>query len=204
MTTDPTQQFYEFHAAEYEKNTKNLQPDDFIKLFIDRLPKNGTVLDLGCAFGRDCSIFVSHGLKVTGLDYSAALLKRAAELVPQATFLKQDFRKLTLAPASFDGIWAYTSLLHVEKKLIPNVLETLHRSLKPQGILAIGLRAGEGEGLVQDQRYDGVEKYYSFFTEPEMHRFLTESGFSIAWSQVRNSGFAYQDKPMLEVLASKG
>jgi SAM-dependent methyltransferase len=203
MVTDPTQQFYESHAAEYESNTRNLQPDELIDLFIKRLPANGTVLDLGCAFGRDCLTFAKRGFRVTGLDYSAPLLQRAMELVPQATFLRQDFRRLTLDASAFDGIWAYTSLLHVEKRLLPHILTSLHRSLKPHGILGVGLREGEGEGMIADARYEGAKKYYAFFTEQEFHKYLTKAGFSIEWSRAWKTGIAYQDKPMLEVLAAR-
>ena len=48
---------------------------------------------------------------------------------------EQDFLKLDLPAARFDGIFANAALFHVPKQELPRVLGELHATLKPGGVL---------------------------------------------------------------------
>ncbi|MCC7407505.1 MAG: class I SAM-dependent methyltransferase [Phycisphaeraceae bacterium] len=65
-----------------------------------------TVLDLGCGYGRHAIHLAHRGLKVTAVDASIPLLKRAARAAKQhnlpITFVKADLRKLGIT-GRFDG-----------------------------------------------------------------------------------------------------
>ena len=49
--------------------------------------------------------------------------------------LHQDFLKLDLPPAAFNGVFANASLFHVPGQELPRVLKELHAALKPRGVL---------------------------------------------------------------------
>lgn len=203
MMNDSTQQFYETHANEYEQKTKDLQPVEFTTLFIEKLAEHARVLDIGCAFGRDALTFAEAGLRVTGIDYSHALLERARSLVPQAIFIRQDMRSLDFAASSFDGIWANMSLLHIRKSELPEVLHTLRLILNSYGVLALGLKIGEGEACEHDRRYDGAKKYYAYFSQSEIYELLQCAGFTIESFVIKECAVPYQDKPAMELIARK-
>ncbi len=191
MSQDPTQDFYESYAQAYEERTKCLQPVDAIKKFMELLPPGGTILDIGCAAGRDSNTFIKNGFVVTGIDYSNALIKRAQKNVPNATFLVQDIRNLDLPEKSFDGIWASASLLHVEKKELPGVLKNLHSLLKTNGTLFMSLKEGSGETISPDDRYDGAKKFFSYFSEAEAMRFAKDADFELIEHSVSPSRSEY-------------
>jgi len=200
--TDPTKAFYDAHADEFERKTRALVRVQWLKLFINKLPRHGKVLDLGCAYGRDAEIFSKRGFQVTGVDFSRTMIKKARARVPQATFRATDVRHMKFGPNSFDGIWALAILLHLPKRSIPGVLHTLHKILRPGGTLFIGTYLGKGEGLVKDVRYDNVSKYYSYFSAEEMKALLRQAGFSIVKFVPRRPD-AYEMHNVLELIARK-
>ncbi len=50
------------------------------KLFQDNLFKPGSILDVGCAWGRMFSIYLEYKLSITGIDISEAMVNRANSL----------------------------------------------------------------------------------------------------------------------------
>ncbi len=204
MSSDSTQHFYDEQVEEYFQQTKDLQPTAFLKRFMKLLPQGATILDLGCAFGRDCKTFLEEGFTVTGMDYSESMIKRAKTYAPKGAYMVADMKTMELPPEHFDGIWAYTSLLHVQKDELPIVMGKLHRSLKVNGVIAIGVKEGKGEGYEKDTRYQNDhEKFYAYFTEEEVRTLLESADFSIKEIKVRTIDNTYQDRKMIEVIAKK-
>lgn len=200
---DPTQQFYESHVREYEEQTLNLSPQSFLQKFMGALPPSGRILDVGCAYGRDSAVLADHGFKVTGIDYAVALIERAKERLPSVEFLVADMRRLPFDSGSFDGIWAYMSLLHLQKSEVPAVLKGFAHILDPKGVFALSMKVGQGEGYISDRRYDGVKKYFACFEENEMHDLLQQTGFEVFESSVQERKLPYQDLPVMEILTRR-
>ena len=201
-TVDPTKAFYNAHADEFEKNTHSRGRKVLLNRFSAMLPAGGGALDLGCAYGRDSVTFVKKGFKVPGVDFSATLIAKARRRVRPANFLVQDIRRLRLPKASFDGIWATAVLLHLSKKDLPPVLKKLHQLLRRGGTLCVGIYLGKGEGFIKDRRYKGAKKYYSYFTEPEIKKFLQDAKFNILHFEIRPPD-SYETHRVVELLARK-
>jgi len=197
---DPTKQFYEEHAQEYAQCTNDLHPTELLEEFMKRVTSRGKVLDVGCAAGRDMKILEEHGFQTTGLDYSRTLIEIAQKVVPEARFLEMDMRELPL-DETFDGIIANTSLLHLPREEVPAVITALSAMLRAGGALAISVQKGTEEGLVEDERYKGARKYYTYFTKEEMRNFLEDAGCTIVFEEVRWA--EYNLKPLLELVAVK-
>ncbi len=51
--------YYDRYAVPYYEETVNLSMEEQLQSFMELLPENGEVLDLGCGSGRDT--FVSRG-----------------------------------------------------------------------------------------------------------------------------------------------
>jgi len=60
---------------------------------------------------------------------------------------KMDIEDLKLEDNSFDGVWAHTSLLHVPKAKLKNVLEKISGILKKDGMFFSAVKEGDSEGL---------------------------------------------------------
>lgn len=73
-------------AREYQRRRDYVwgtEPTTFAREVADRLP-GGRLLDLGCGEGRDAVFFASRGFEVTGVDLSAAGIRKARRLARAA------------------------------------------------------------------------------------------------------------------------
>lgn len=172
-----TIEFYDRSVEEYIENTKNLQGRKWLEKFISYLPKKARVLDLGCAYGRDCKFFVNKGLETHGVDLSPKMIEKARSYVKNAKFHIMDMLDLKFKESFFDGVWCSATLLHVKKKEVPKALSEIKRVLKKGGVLYLALKEGKGEKVIKDERYKGAEKFYSYFTENEIKEILNKNGF---------------------------
>jgi SAM-dependent methyltransferase len=102
------------------------------------------ILDLGCGPGRDLQAFKALGHAPVGLDGlpAFAAMARAAS---GCEVLEQDFLRLDLPRAGFDGIFANASLFHVPAQELPRVLRELRAALKPRGVLFCSNPRGSNE-----------------------------------------------------------
>lgn len=102
------------------------------------------ILDLGCGPGRDLQAFKALGHAPVGLDGlpAFAAMARAAS---GCEVLEQDFLRLELPPAGFDGVFANASLFHVPAQELPRVLRELRAALKPRGVLFCSNPRGRNE-----------------------------------------------------------
>ena len=136
--------FYDENAAEYDENTAHLDMSALYAPFLERVPAGGRVLDAGCGPGRDARRFREMGFDVTAMDASAEMVRLAGERtglrVRHQTFQDLDDE------ATFDGVWACASLLHVPRAEMPGVLERLSRALRPAGALYVSFKHGALEG----------------------------------------------------------
>lgn len=134
----------------------------------------GTVLDLGCGSGRDALLITGH--EYIGLDLSEPMLIEAQKLAPTATFICGDLYSLPFPDASFDGIWAAASLLHVPESRIGEALTEVRRVLKPGGIFFCVMRKGTGEQVISGSE-PGTDRFFCFWEEPDWTRMSRTLGF---------------------------
>ncbi len=175
-----TIQTYEKTAKDYfnARNDINIIKD-LADYFLENIPGH-KVLDIGCGPGRDARYFLEHGLEVTGIDMTANFIKLAVTNAPKANFKKMDMRNLGFADESFDGIWSCASFLHIPKKQAKNTLQGFHRVLRPQGLLYISVKQGNGEKNVVNKRYkDGRSKFFAFYSKDELKKLLLSCDFKI-------------------------
>lgn len=155
---DKTVEYYNENAQNFFETTVNadmsLQLNDFIKL----LPAEGCVLDAGCGSGRDSFILIKHGFRVEAFDASEEMCKRASDLIGQRVRLCR-FEELDYSNR-FDGIWACASLLHVTRKVMPEVLRRIHKALKEKGILYASFKKGVGERYRGERRFTDADEAY--------------------------------------------
>src|SRR5258708_3521094 len=142
---EQTIQTYDEHAGTYDDETVEWWerfPEATLREFAGAL-RGRNVLSVGSGPGRDAERLREMGVEVTCLDASSAMValtKMKGFDSRHARF--EDAAKL-FPPESFDGVWAFASLMHTPKEEAEAVIQDLHGLLKPGGIFAIGVLIGD-------------------------------------------------------------
>lgn len=134
----------------------------------------GTVLDLGCGTGLMAGALAGAAERIEGVDLSPRMLREAARTGLYARLDQGDLLEhLRERPdAAFDLVLAADVFVYLAD-LAP-VFGQAWRVLRPAGLFAFTVQAGEGEGatLGADQRYA--------HSEPYLRRLAAETGFQVA------------------------
>lgn len=149
-----------------------------------------TILDFGCGPGRDLKTFVERGHRAVGLEGSPAMAALARSH-SGCEVLDQDFLKIELPFAYFDGVFANASLFHVPMQELPRVLKQLHSTLKPHGVFFSSNPRGNNEEEVSGERYGA---YYNLETWRSL---LVTSGFVELEHYYRPVGLPLDQQPWL-------
>lgn len=177
MPHQPTIDTYNTYATVYDTEVTEFWqqfPASFIDEFTQALP--GTrILNLGSGSGRDALLLRERGLDVVCLDASKAMVGITTKLGFESHLA--DFSELPFEPASFDGVWAYTSLIHIPKNEASAVIAHVRQLLKPGGKFAIGVIEGTTAEMVERKTMPGTQRYFKFYTSQELKELIKPAGF---------------------------
>ena len=150
------------------------------------------ILDLGCGPGRDLAAFAALGHRVVGVEGSA----RFVEMARASGFevLAQDFLRLALPSASFDGVFANASLFHVPTRELPRVLSELRAALSASGVLFASNPHGRGE-----EGWNG-DRYGAYHTHEAWRAMVEAAGFVELRHWYRPEGKPRSEQPWLATL----
>lgn len=163
--------YYNQYATQYYKDTVNLELDDIRNEFIDYLPEDSEIMDLGCGSGRDSLYFMERGFDVTAVDGSKELCELASIHIGQDV-LNLNYNELDFSDV-FDGVWACASFTHSSRRELVEVLGKIHESLKDGGILFMSFKYGDFDGVRNN-------KYYKYYHTKEIKDIIDEyNGFTM-------------------------
>jgi len=171
MTDQKTISVYDTQVDNYAELVNKQTVDDTLLNFISRFKPNDFILDLGCGPASSSATMREHGLRVDPTDASIEMVKLANKTfnigARQLLFEELD------ATNTYNGIWANFSLLHASREEFPSILSSLHLSLKPNGLLHIGMKLGTGSAR------DKLDRYYTYYSEQELRDLLAQAGFNV-------------------------
>lgn len=173
-------------AAEYDEETTDFW-EKFPRTFLDQFiaASGARVLDIGSGPGRDGLLLQKAGKDIVCLDASEEMVRISSERGLESVV--GDFMHLPFPDASFDGVWAYTSLLHVPKADIGRALEEVKRVLNEGGILGLGLIDGEGESHRENLGV-GMSRWFSYYSRQEIEALAREHGFGLMYFESFHPG----------------
>ncbi len=183
--TQQTIQTYDKIAPDYCKKTRQSKFLDWEEIYIKKLLSfipvaDPLILDAGCGDGRHSILIDSNGGRAIGIDLSKNMIKEAKTLYPNGDFRKMDMRRLSFNDDFFDGIWSSGSIYHVTKSDVRKVIKEFRRVLKPEGVVAISFKLGDGEGMEANPKsYSGAPRYFAYYTENEMKELFSSFSFEV-------------------------
>ena len=158
-----TLEYYNKNAKIYCEQTLEGNMQDIYDEFLQYLPTNAYILDFGCGSGRDSKYFIENGYKVKAIDGSIEMCNLASKYINQEVVCMK-FEELNELN-TYNGIWACSSILHVEKEKLPDILNKMINALKVNGIIFTSFKKGEGFEIKEG-------KYYNYLTKNEMIQIL--------------------------------
>lgn len=192
-----TIQTYNQMAKEYDDETIDFW-QRFPRMFFDKFAElvQGKILDIGSGPGRDGLLLKEKGLEVMCLDASEVMIKLCEEKGLQSVV--GDFVSMPFENNSFDGAWAYTSLLHIPKTDVSKAFDEIKRVLKDGGILGLGLIEGDIEEYRESSGVN-MPRWFSFYTKEEVEQLLAGHGFKVLYFEQ----FQPRSKNYLNFIAQK-
>lgn len=189
-TTYERDEVVEKYYLRYQKTA------DYFEIDIPKFAKNlkgKRLLDVGCGPGQFALMFANLGLKVTGIDYSKAMIKKAKSLAinkDNPKFMIMDMREIgnNLSPNSFDVVWATASLLHLNKTEVTAVLKAIHKILVDKGQAYVLIKSGDlrTRHLIDKDLGENVVRKFSFWNEKQFEKLLKQTGFDIRQKRTKS------------------
>ena len=136
--------------------------------FLAKLSKGGGILDLGCGAGSASSYFAQQGYQPVSVDLSAAMLKECKSR-GLTNLVRLNLELLPFPNCCFDGVWAHTSLLHIPKHQLVNVMGSLGKILKLGGVLFVAVREGDKEGY---EGQPGMDRWFADYQANEFESYI--------------------------------
>ena len=153
-----------------------------------------TVLDIGFGTGTLLKKLYDDGLTVTGVDFSAEMLRIAGEKMPSARLLRYDFAKglpPELAGEKFDAILCTYAIHHLTDGEKADFIRLLRDHLNPGGEILLGdvafgtaaelavCRAASGGDWDEDEIYIVAEELAGAVPGLEFHKLSHCSGVCV-------------------------
>lgn len=149
----------------------------FVEGFAAQFPQNAVVADLGSGPGYHARAIaaLSQVANVVCLDLSMAMLQQCQGLLA----VNGDLEFLPLRSQSFDGVWAFTSLLHLPRRAVRPALAEVGRILKPGGVFALAVKEGSGGGFEDRRDFPGAVRWFTYFSEQGFRRYFGRQSWEL-------------------------
>jgi len=150
--------YYNVNAKSYFDSTINGNMQLSYDKFLKHIPKEGYILDFGCASGRDSKYFLEKGYKIKAIDGSIELCLLAEK------YLNHKVEHMYFSELNdkntYDGIWSCASILHLKEHEFIKILKKMIEALKIEGIMYISFKDGIGEEIING-------RYFKYYTKDE-------------------------------------
>jgi len=179
-----TIEVYNQYVNEYVEKfmTFDLYKDTFDYL-LNALPKNSTLIELGCGPGNVIKYFLDNrpDLHITGIDLAPEMLKRAKEIVTSANFILHDIRSLNTLTEQYDALVAAFCLPYLSCTDLPRFFSDISRLTKENGYVYISCMEGDpNKSGFEKTSFTGDSELYIYYHERiQLEKRLAENGFQI-------------------------
>jgi len=169
-------------------------------LFVQEVKPQGVVLDVGCGSGNHLEMFRERGLVAIGIDPCQAM--RSICISKGLKVMDGCFEDMPLIKENVSGIWCASSLLHVPKAELGEVLKGLNLLIVEGGPLFVTVRIGTGSKWDSFDSTDSKidRRFIQLFEEEFLIEELIEAGFKVKDLIVEDSYWGRESKWISVVL----
>jgi len=188
MENNETLDTYNRSSKELAEYFKGIGPrTKYIKQALelaDKLDGSADALELGCGDGRDAVEIIKRCQTYTGIDYSTGLIGLAEKLLPYADFRVADMQNFDYPYRKYDVVFAFASILHIDRASLGDLLEVVARSIKVGGIFYITTEYAPRYKKKWKEDKHGRRLFY-YYT-PKMLEKLGEKYFFNVFSEIED------------------
>lgn len=179
-----TVKYYSDNAEDYANKFDRSGPrtKDIDRAFCLAAKENPRVLELGCANGRDAKIILEKTNHYLGVDGAPGLLKIFKSNFPEVHCLQSDFRDLDFESETYDIVFDFASLFHLDQKDLRNILSKINSWLDDDGIFVMAGKYGEYQEYINPQQVEKIQYLYT----PEHIMDLAGNYFKLIDKRVEN------------------
>lgn len=171
-------------AADRRRQT-HLFEQGWLDRFLALVPESGTVLDLGCGFGRPIAAYlIGQGRAVTGVDSSPTMIALCQADFPQQDWRVADMRRLDLG-RRFGGILAWDSFFHLTYDDQRRMFPLFAANAAPGAPLMFTSGPAPGEAIGE---LHGEPLYHASLAPDEYRALLGANGFAVVDARMNDAG----------------
>ena len=170
--------FYERHADTWTgaRAREEFYERGWLDRFRALLPPGGSVLDIGCGAGEPMARYLGgHGIAVTGIDSSPAMISMFHSRLPDQQARVADMRTLSLDQV-FHGVLAWDSFFHLNHQNQRQMFPIFRKHAAPRAALMFTSGTSHGEAL---GRLEGEPLYHASLNPAEYRKLLDDEGFAV-------------------------
>jgi 2-polyprenyl-3-methyl-5-hydroxy-6-metoxy-1,4-benzoquinol methylase len=183
---DIVREGYNVIAGKYYQDRNLSYNKEQIDEFMNHLPEQGVVLDIGCGGGVPVlKTVLENGFIAKGIDFSEGMLELAKKNVPEAELILGDVMKTDFEPESFDGIISTYSIIHIHRSYHPALYQKIFSWLKPGGVMMVSTARTDWEEV---HDYYGVQMVWNHPAARESLQMVVNTGFEIISEKLVTTG----------------
>lgn len=154
------------------------------------IPKNGEVLEIGSAFGRDAKYIQKKGFRVTPTE----AVQGFVDLLEKEGYKSEKLNVITdEIKGKYDLVFASAVFLHFNPDELGIVLDKVKKVLRPNGILTFSLK--EGMGSEWSGHKLKTPRFFQYWKTEPLKKFVNDSGYQIlesgSWLGRRDNVWLY-------------
>lgn len=183
-----TEQTYDVIADEFapilKKENSSVEERNAVNCFIDLLPKNAIIADLGCGVGKHGRYCAEKGFTVYGFDISSNMINLAQKYNEIQGYARMEV--LQIADMSnfdseqkFDAVISAYAFIHLTYKQSENALKNLQIHLKDHAFIFITVYQGDRNGVYEELLAPNYNLYFRDYEKDDFVELISKCGYKI-------------------------
>jgi trans-aconitate methyltransferase len=171
---------YNKHVQDYVNKFMDLQYKDTFDRFLELLPENATILELGCGPGNVVKYLTSKrsDLHILGIDLAPGMIEEAKKHNPGSVFKLMDIRKAGKIKEKFNAVIAAFCLPYIYDD-VDAVFKNFNNLTHHNGLLYLSCMEGTKEESGFEKTSFSEEIYINYYEKKDIETRLKEQNFNI-------------------------